>query len=87
MSYLLASRNVSLEACCGDPANQLSLMVYAGADFAGDTVSSKITSGAYLALVGRHTFIPLGSFSTEQSVVSHSSTESEIVSLEHAVRA
>ena len=61
-------------------------MVYADADFAGDTISSKSTSGAYIALIGKHTFIPLGAFSKKQAVVSHSSTESEIVSLEQALR-
>ena len=65
----------------------LSLMVYADADFAGDIASSKSTSGCYLALVGKNTFIPLGSFSKKQAVVSHSRTESEIVALEQALRA
>jgi hypothetical protein len=87
MSYLQTSRDITLEAFCGDEANQLSLMVYADADFDGDIVSSKSTSGAYLALVGKRTFIPLGSFSKKQAVVSHSSTESEIVALEQAIRA
>ena len=71
VSYLQTSRDVTLEAFCGDEADKLSLMVYADADFAGDIVSSKSTSGCYLALVGKNTFIPLGILSKKQALESH----------------
>ena len=60
--------------------------MFADADFAGDIKDSKSTSGCYLALCGPRTFIPIAAMSTKQSVVSHSSTESEIVSLEQGMR-
>ena len=70
----------------GDYAWDLSVLCYSDADFAGDIKDSKSTSGCYLALVGPRTFIPIAAMSKKQSVVSHSSTESEIVSLEQGMR-
>ena len=48
--------------------------------------SSISTSGSYLALVGPNTFFPTSCICKKQTVISHSSTESEIVSLEVALR-
>ena len=84
--YLHTTNQYTLESFCGDNADALTLFVYADADFAGDTKSSKPTSGAYIALVAKNTFISLGAWSKKQAVVSHSSTESGIVSLEQALR-
>ncbi len=61
-------------------------MVYSDADFAGDTHESKSTSGCFVAVVGPNTFAPVSALCKTQSCVSHSSTESEIIALDHAMR-
>ena len=76
----------SLESFCGDRPETLKPIVYCDADFAGDTRASKSTSGSYIALVGPNTSIPIASLCKKQTVVSHSSTESEIISMEIALR-
>ena len=45
-------------------------------------VDSKSTSANYLVLVGPHTLVPLPLVCKKQGVVSHSSTEAEIVSID-----
>jgi hypothetical protein len=62
------------------------MIVYCDAGFAGDTRAGKSTSGSYIALVGPNTFMPIASLCKKQTVVSHSSTESEIISMEIALR-
>ena len=86
VSYLFHSQEISLEGFVGNAAWELSVMCYSDADFAGDIKDSKSTSGCYIALVGTSTFVPIAAMSKKQSVVSHSSTESEIVSLEQGMR-
>ena len=86
VSYLHHSQDISLEAFVGNTAAELAILWFSDADFAGDIKDSKSTSGCYLALCGPHTFVPIAAMSKKQSVVSHSSTESEIVSLEQGMR-
>ncbi len=76
----------SLESFCGDRPETLKPIVYCDADFAGDTRASKSTNGSYIALAGPNTSIPIASLCKKQTVVSHSSTESEIISMEIALR-
>ena len=61
-------------------------MLWVDASLADDLRDSKSTSGAYLAIVGPNCFAPIMSFAKEQTAVSHSSTESDIIALEEAVR-
>ena len=51
-------------------------------DFAGDLEDSKSTSGGALCVLGSHTFVPISWMCKKQTSVSHSSTESEIISLD-----
>ena len=55
-------------------------------DFAGDLEDSKSTSGGILCIFGSHTFVPISWMCKKQTSVSHSSTESEIISLDAGVR-
>ena len=64
----------------------LKLALYTDADFAGDRSDMKSTSGVFLALIGTHSFLPLGSMSKKQQCVSHSSVESELVACDLGVR-
>ena len=55
-------------------------------DFAGDLEDSKSTSGGTLCVFGSHTFVPISWICKKQTSVSHSSTESEIISLDAGLR-
>ena len=47
---------------------------------------SKSTSGGTLCIFGSHTFVPVSWMCKKQTSVSHSSTESEIISLDAGLR-
>ena len=70
--------------CChvGNTAKQCSLGLFQDSDFAGDLEDSKSTSGGTLSILGSHTFVPVSWMCKKQTSVSHSSTESEIISLD-----
>ena len=60
--------------------------LFQDSDFAGDLEDSKSTSGGTLCVFGSHTFVPISWMCKKQTVVSHSSTESEIISLDAGLR-
>ena len=68
----------NLESCA--------LMLFTDADFAGNLRDSKSTNGLFMAMVGPNTFHPLGAVSKTQTAVSHSSTDAEVIALDHAIR-
>ena len=67
-------------------AKQCRLGLFQDSDFAGDLEDSKSTSGGTLCVFGSHTFVPISWMCKKQTVVSHSSTESEIISLDIGLR-
>ena len=67
-------------------AKQCRLGLFQDSDFAGDLEDSKSTSGGTLCVSGCHTFVPISWMCKKQTSVSHSSTESEIVSLDAGLR-
>ena len=52
----------------------------------GDLVDSKSTSGGTLCIFASHTFVPISWMCKKQTAVSHSSTKSEITSLDTGLR-
>ena len=64
----------------GNTAKQCRLGLFRDSDFAGDLEDSKSTSGGTLCVFGSHTFVPISWMCKKQTAVSHSSTESEIIS-------
>ena len=60
--------------------------LFDGSDFAGDLGKSKSTSGGMLCIFGSRTFAPISWMCKNQTAVSHSSTESEVISLDAGVR-
>ena len=60
--------------------------LFQDSDFAGDLEDSKSTSGGTLCIFGSHTFVPTSWMCKKQTAVSHSSTESEIISLDTGLR-
>ena len=67
-------------------AKQCRLGLFQDSDFAGDLEDSKSTSGGTLCIFGSHTFVPISWMCKKQTSVSHSSTESEIISLDAGLR-
>jgi len=75
-----------MEGFVGDSFEDCQLWLFADADHAGE-FDSKSTSGCAMFLVGPNTYFPLNAFSKKQTVVANSSTEAEVVSANHALRA
>ena len=70
----------------GNAAKQCRLGLFQDSDFAGDLEDSKSTSGGTLRVFGSRTFVPISWICKKQTSVSHSSTESEIISLDAGLR-
>ena len=70
----------------GNTAKQCRLGLFQDSDFAGDLEDSKSTSGGKSCFSGSHTFVPISWMCRKQTAVSHSSTESEIISLDTGLR-
>ena len=70
----------------GNTAKQCRLGLFQDSDFAGDLEDSKSTSGGTLCVFGSRTFVPISWMCKKQTAVSHSSTESEIISLDTGLR-
>ena len=70
----------------GNTAKQCRLGLFQDSDFAGDLEDSKSTSGGTICVFGSHTFVPMSWMCKKQTAVSHSSTESEIISLDAGLR-
>ena len=67
-------------------AKQCRLGLFQDSDFAGDLEDSKSTSGRTLCIFGSHTLVPISWMCKKQTSVSHSSKESEIISLHAGLR-
>ena len=67
-------------------AKQCRLGLFQDSDFVGDLEDSKSTSGGTLCVFGSQTFVPIRLMCKKQTSVSHSSTESEIISLDAGLR-
>ena len=70
----------------GNTAKQCRLGLFQDSDFAGDLEDSKSTSGGTLCVFESHTLVPIIWMCKKQTAVSHSSTESEIISLDAGLR-
>ena len=70
----------------GNTAKQCRLGLFQDSDCAGDLEDSKSTSGGTLCIFGSHTLVPISWMCKKQTSASHSSTESEIISLDAGLR-
>ena len=70
----------------GNTAKQCRLGLFQDSDFAGDHEDSNSTSGGTLCIFGSHSFVLISWMCKKQTSVSHSSTESEIISLDAGLR-
>ena len=71
----------------GDTFAQLSLDLFCDADFAGERPTFRSTSGNYLTLLGASSDFPIAAKSKTEKTISHSSAESETMSMSRGLRA
>ena len=86
ISYIHHTSEYKQYCHVGNTAKQCRLGLFQDSDFAGDLEDSKPTSGETLCVFGSHTFVPISWMCKKQTSVSHSSTESEIISLDTGLR-
>ena len=86
ISYIPHTSEYKQYCHVGNTAKQCKLGLFLDSDFAGDLEDSKSTSGGTLCIFGSHTFVPISWMCKKQTSVSHSSTESEIISLDAGLR-
>ena len=86
ISYIHHTREYKQFCYAGNTAKQCRLGLFQDSDFSGDLEDSKSTSGGTLCVFGSHTFVPISWMCKKQTAVSHSSTESEIISLDAGLR-
>ena len=86
ISYIHVTSEFKQYCRVGNTAQQCTLGLFQDSDFAGDLEDSKSTSGGILCIWGSHTFVPISWMCKKQTSVSHSSTESEIISLDASLR-
>ena len=87
ISYIHYTSEYKQYCHVGNTAKQCRLGLFQDSDFAGDLEDSKSTSGGTLCIFGSHTFfVPISRMCQKQTSVSHSSTESEIISLDAGLR-
>ena len=86
ISYIHLTCEYKQHCHVGNTAKQCRLGLCQDSDFAGDLEDSKSTSGGTLCIFGSHTSVPISWMCKKQTSVSHSSTESEIISLDAGLR-
>ena len=86
MCYVHHSADQKMVGWVGDSKADLSLALFADADYAGCGQSLKSTSGAHMHVQGKRTRFPLAGGSKRQGCVSHSTPEAEIVAADYALR-
>ena len=86
ISYIHHTSEYKQHCRVGNIAQQCRQGLFQDSDFAGDLEDSKSTSGGSLCVFGSHTFVPISWMCKKQTSVSHSSTESEIISLDAGLR-
>ena len=86
ISYIHHTNDYRQFCHVGNTAQLCRLGLFQDSDFAGDLEDSKSTSGGVLCIFGSRTFVPVSWMCKKQTSVSHSSAESEIISLDAGLR-
>ena len=73
--YIHSSYSLRMVGFVGDDVTDMHLSCFTDADFAGDVVSQRSTSGIHLALHGPNTIYPLHALSAKQIAVAKSTPE------------
>ena len=80
ISYIHHTSNYKQHCHVGNQAIDCKLGFFQDASFAGHLTDSKSVSGGVLCIFGSPTFVPASWACKQQTAVSHSSTEAELVS-------
>ena len=86
ISYIHHTSDYRQYCHVGNTAQHCRLGLFQDSDFAGDFEDSQSTSGWILCIFGSRTFVLITWMCKKQTSVSHSSTESEIISLDAGLR-
>ncbi|CAE8612441.1 unnamed protein product [Polarella glacialis] len=88
MCYINDSKGLKMRGYVGrdDKAEDLFVRLFADADFAGCRDTARSTSGVFLGIYGKNTFVPVAAQAKKQSCVSHSTPEAELVAANLALR-
>ena len=84
--YIDSTPSLYMTGWVADGPECLELVLYTDADLAGCQQSKRSTTGAFLALRGPNTMMPLSAVSKRQTAVSHSTPEAELVAADHGLR-
>ena len=84
--YMHFTSHLELQCWVGDRPEDIQLALFADASFALWLGDSKSTLGTVLCLMGPNTYVPISWFCKKQGSISNSSTESELISLDAALR-
>ena len=82
MSYIHHTCEFEQYCHVGNAAQQCRLGLFQDSDFAGDLEDPKSTSSGLLCIFGSHTFAPISWMCKKHTLVTHSSREAEIISLD-----
>ena len=85
ISYVHHTKHHKMIGWVGNSLKDLSIGLFADADYAGCGESLRSTSGAHMHIQGSHTRFPLAGISKRQGCVSHSTPEAEIVAADYAM--
>ena len=86
VSYIHHTNDFQQYCHVGNTAQHCPLGLFQDSDLAGDLEDSKSTSGAVLCISGSRTFASISRMCKKQTSLSHSSTQSELVSLDAGLR-
>ena len=86
MCYVNSSLSKRMTGWVGNKFDDLSLSLFADADFAGCAQTLRSTSGSHMHIQGKQTRFPLSGGSKRQGCVSHSTPEAEIVAADVTLR-
>ena len=86
MCYVNSSLSKQMTGWVGNKFDDLSLSLFADADFAGCAQTLRSTSGSHMHIQGKQTRFPLSGGSKRQGCVSHSTPEAEIVAADVTLR-
>ena len=86
ISYIHNTNDFRQYCLAGNTAQHCRLGLFQDSAFAGDLEDSKSTSGGVLCILGSRTFVPVSWRCKKQTSVSHSSAESEIISMDAGLR-
>ena len=84
--YVYSTQDFVQQCAIGNKAQDIHIGLFVDASHVPDTSSSVSTGGALLVLYGPQTFVPITAICKRQKRTAHSSTESEMIILEEALR-